>query len=155
MFVQPFCKWLRKLRQAKNIVVFNCPLHWTAALFWYLTTHTNTHLTALCPWLTGRAGTRKVRPIRILLKQETVCDSGICWAERKSAPRSRQITMPAPHRSVFLQAGCPSCCPTNSVKALKALLIPNHDKNNSYLSQQAICSLTIQLKIQQHQVKVF
>jgi len=38
----------------------------------------------------------------------------------KSAPRSRQITMPAPHHSVFLQAGCPSCCPTNSVKALKA-----------------------------------
>ena len=24
------------------------------------------------------------------------------------------------HHSVFLQAGCPSCCPTNSVKALKA-----------------------------------
>ena len=32
----------------------------------------------------------------------------------------RQITTPAPHRSVFLQAGCPSCRPTNSVKALKA-----------------------------------
>jgi len=28
---------------------------------------------------------------------------------------------PAPYHSVFLQAGCPSCCPTNSVKALKAL----------------------------------
>ena len=27
---------------------------------------------------------------------------------------------PASHHSVFLQAGCPSCCPTNSVKALKA-----------------------------------
>ena len=26
----------------------------------------------------------------------------------------------APHYSVFLQAGCPSCRPTNSVKALKA-----------------------------------
>jgi len=39
---------------------------------------------------------------------------GIC----KSAPRSRQITTPAPHH--FLQAGCPSCRPTNSVKALKA-----------------------------------
>jgi len=39
----------------------------------------------------------------------------------KSASRSRQITMPAPHHSVFLQAGCPSCCPTNSVKALKAI----------------------------------
>ena len=38
----------------------------------------------------------------------------------KSAPHSRQITMPALHHSVFLQAGCPSCRPTNSVKALKA-----------------------------------
>jgi len=28
--------------------------------------------------------------------------------------------MPAPHHSVLLQAGCPSCCPTNSVKPLKA-----------------------------------
>jgi len=26
-----------------------------------------------------------------------------------------------PHHSSFLQAGCPSCHPTNSVKALKAL----------------------------------
>ena len=42
--------------------------------------------------------------------------SGISWAICKSAPRSRQITMPAPHHSVFLQAGCPSCYPTNSVK---------------------------------------
>jgi len=32
----------------------------------------------------------------------------------------QQITMPAPHHAVFLQAGCPSCRPTNSVKALKA-----------------------------------
>jgi len=30
-----------------------------------------------------------------------------------------QTTMPAPHHSSFLQAGCPSCRPTNSVKALK------------------------------------
>jgi len=43
---------------------------------------------------------------------------GISWAICKSASRSRQITMPAPHHSVFLQAGCPSCRPTNSVKAL-------------------------------------
>ena len=46
--------------------------------------------------------------------------SGIHWAICKSAPCSRQITMPAPHHSVFLQAGCPSCRPTNSIKALKA-----------------------------------
>jgi len=38
--------------------------------------------------------------------------------------------MPVPHHSVFLQAGCPPCRPTNSVKAPKALalkaLIYNH-----------------------------
>ena len=42
----------------------------------------------------------------ILLKQETVSGSGISWAS--TSPLS------------FLQAGCPSCRPTNSVKALKA-----------------------------------
>jgi len=56
---------------------------------------------ALCPGIPGWAGTRKVRPIWILLKQETASGSGIHWAICKSAPRSRQITMPAPHRSVF------------------------------------------------------
>ena len=84
-------------------------------------THTHTRLMTLCPrpprWA---AGTRKVNPIWISLKQETVSGSGISWAVCKSAPRSRQITTPATHHSVFLQAGCPSCRPTNSVKALKA-----------------------------------
>ena len=79
---------------------------------------THTRLTALCPGLHGWAGTRKVIPVWILLKQETVSGSEIRWAVCKSAPCSRQITTPAPRRSVFLQAGCPSCCPTNSVKAL-------------------------------------
>ena len=37
----------------------------------------------------------------ILLKQETVSGSGISWDICKSATRSRQITMPAPHCSVF------------------------------------------------------
>jgi len=49
-----------------------------------------------------------------------VSGSGISWAICKPASRSRQITMPAPHHSVFLQAGRLSCRPTNSVKALKA-----------------------------------
>ena len=64
-----------------------------------ITTHTHTHtrLTALCTGLPGRAGTRKVKPIWILLKQETVSGSGISWAICKSATRSRQITTPAPH----------------------------------------------------------
>jgi len=79
----------------------------------------HTH-TALCTGLPGWDGTRKVKPVWILLKQETVSSSGISWATCKSAPCSRQTTTPAPHHSVFLQTGCPSCRPTNSVKALKA-----------------------------------
>ena len=59
--------------------------------------HTHTHLTALCPGLPGRAGTRKVKPIWILLKQQTVSGSGISWAICKSAPRSRQIIKPHQH----------------------------------------------------------
>ena len=42
--------------------------------------------------------------------------SGITWAICKSAPRSRQITTPAPHHSVLYG---PSLPPTNSVNALK------------------------------------
>ena len=59
----------------------------------------HTYLTALFPGLPGWDGTRKVKPIWILLKQETVSGSGISWAT--SAPRSRQITTPATHHSVF------------------------------------------------------
>ena len=95
------------------------------ALLLKITQHnTHTRLTALFPGLPRWAGTRKVKPIWILLKQETVSGSGISWAICKSAPRIRQITMSAPHHSVFLQAGCPSCRPTNSIKALKAKMHP-------------------------------
>ena len=48
--------------------------------------------------LPGSAGTRKVKPIWILLQQETVSGNGISWATCKSAPRSRQITTPEPHQ---------------------------------------------------------
>ena len=64
-------------------------------------THTHTRLTALFPGLPRSAGTRKVKPIWILLKQESVSGSGFSWAICKSAPHSRQITTPAPHHSVF------------------------------------------------------
>jgi len=56
-----------------------------------------------------------------LLEQEIVSGSGISWAICKSPPWPRHITMPASHHSSFLQARCPSCCPTTSVKALKAM----------------------------------
>ena len=78
-------------------------------------THTHTRLTALCPGLPGWAGTRKVKPIWILLEQETVSGSGTSWAICKSAPRSRQITTPAPHRSVFYRPDAlPAAQPTAS-----------------------------------------
>jgi len=67
----------------------------------YKQTKTNTRLMALCPRLPRWAGTGKVKPIWILLKQETVSGSGISWAICKSAPRSRQITTPAPTTQFF------------------------------------------------------
>ena len=96
-----------------------------AHIYWYRHKHTHRRLTILCLGLPGWVGTRKVKPIWILLKQETVRGSGISWDICKSAPRSRQITMPAPHHSVFLQAGCPSRkpnqqCQNTEGKGLKA-----------------------------------
>jgi len=50
-------------------------------------THAHTHLTARFRGLPGKASTRTVKPIWILLKQETVSGSGISWAICKSASR--------------------------------------------------------------------
>ena len=79
-------------------------------------THTHTH-----PFNGPLSGTtrlsryQKGKPIWILLKQETVSGSGICWAICKSAPCSRQITMPAPHHSVFYKPDAlPAAQPTVS-----------------------------------------
>ena len=77
--------------------------------------HAHTRLTALCLRLPGWACTREVKPIWILLKEETVSGSGISWAICKSAPRSRQITTPAAHRSVFYRPDAlPAAQPTAS-----------------------------------------
>ena len=56
-----------------------------------------------CPFsgTTRWAGTRKVKPIWILRKQETMSGSGISWAICKSTSRSRLITMPAPTAQFF------------------------------------------------------
>ena len=75
-----------------------CELLYTCYL---LTCHYTHPFNSPFPGLPRWAGTRKVKPIWILLKQETVSGSGISWNICKSAPRSRQITTPAPHHSVF------------------------------------------------------
>ena len=83
-------------------------------------THTHTRLMALCPGLPGSACTRKVKPIWILLKQETVSGSGISWAVCTAIQTdNHSITPPLS----FLQAWCPSYRPTNSFKALKAYFL--------------------------------
>ena len=77
--------------------------------------HTHTRLTAPFPGLPGWTGTRKVKPIWILLKQETVSGSAISWAICNSAPCSRQITTPAPNHSVFYRPDAlPAAQPTAS-----------------------------------------
>ena len=43
----------------------------------------------------------------------------------------------APHHSVFLQAGCPSCRPTNSVKALKEPM----NMHSEHISPEVFCIL--------------
>ena len=67
----------------------------------------------------------------------------------QAAPRSRQITTPVLHYSSFLKAGCPSCRPTNSVKALK----DKYRKQKQYRKIQKTNSIQIrksrQPKIQQ------
>jgi len=37
----------------------------------------------------------------------------------------------------FLQAGCPSCCPTNSIKALKAM--PTYQANVNFTRSIVVC----------------
>ena len=98
---------------SKNIQIYSPPTH--------------TNLMALFPGLPRWAGARKkVKPIWILLKQETVSGSGISWAICKSAPRFRQITTPAPNHSVFYRPDAlPAAQPTTS-KHWRLIKIDSH-----------------------------
>ena len=108
--------------------------------------HTHTRLTALCPGLSGWASTRKVKPIWILLEQETVSGSGISWATCKSAPRSRQITTPAPHHSVFYRPDAlPAAQPTVSKHWRQRLNYRSKSENLSVSSYPYIVSYYMHL----------
>ena len=96
----------RQLRATIKVATYNERHH----------THPPTRVMALFPGLPRWAGTRKDKPIWILLKHETVNDSGIRWAMCKSAPRSRLITTPAPHHSFFSRPDAlPAAQPTVSM----------------------------------------
>ena len=98
------------------IIIFQAHQHKASGRRTRLDTHTHTRLMAVCPGLLRWAGTRKVKPIWILLKQETVSGSGISWAICKSAPRSRQTTTSAPHHSyvLYMLDALPAAQPTAS-----------------------------------------
>ena len=91
--------------------------------------HTHTHTqsfycsSGICPGLPRWAGTRKV-------KIRKVKPIWIYWSKRQwvavasAGPYTSLHLIPDNHGNIsplsFLQAGCPSCRPTNSVKALSA-----------------------------------
>jgi len=65
-----------------------------------------------------------------LLEQEIVSSSGICWGHMQvcTSPQTDNHANILPLS--FLQAGCPFCRPTNSVKAVKASAHPgSHGQN--------------------------
>ena len=76
-----------------------------------------THLTALFPRLPRWADTRKVKPMWILLKRQWVA---VASAGPYASLHLSPDRLPRQHPTSFLQAGCPCCSPTNSVKALSA-----------------------------------
>jgi len=70
--------------------------------FWLMYTHTHTHTHPFNSPLSGTTQVSRYQKGKTnldLLEQETVSGSGISGAVCKSAPCSRQITMPAPHHS--------------------------------------------------------
>ena len=81
--------------------------------------HHHTHLTALFPELPGWASTRKVKPIWILLKQETVNGSGISWATCKYSPCSRQTNHTSTPPLCFLTGLMPFLPPNQQRQSTK------------------------------------
>ena len=96
------------------------------------------------------AGTRKVKPIWILLKQETVSGSGISWAIYKSAPHSKQITVPAPHHSVF-SGWMPFLLSNQQHQSTEGYVLQKDDPNSStkITSNHSHCQLLLQFSLLQ------
>jgi len=64
------------------------------------------------------------------------------------------------HHSVFLQVGCPSCCPTNSVKALKALITTAFDLESELFIRYGsnacwIYIITVKYKLDNINIKIY
>jgi len=83
-------------------------------------THTHTHTTVLRPFFRDHPG----EPVSAGNFWTLWCKGRLTEADtptiRLGATPSGLISAHLHHPPIFLQAGCPSCRPTNSVKALKA-----------------------------------
>jgi len=106
-------------------------------------THTRTHTRTRAfngPFFRDYPGEpvpERWKPIWILLKQEIGSGSGISWAMCKSAPRSRQITIPAPTTQFFYRPDAlPAAQPTVSKRWRQTFLchIPWKSQDVSFLT---------------------
>jgi len=97
--------------------------------------HTHTRLTALCSGLPGCAGTRKVKPIWILLKQETVSGSGISWAICKCAPDKYHSSTPP---LSFFTGRMPFLPPNQQCQSTEGILMSRTVSIIMYLAIQTI-----------------
>ena len=95
---------------------FNTVWQSSAATEYYRYT-THTRLMALFQGLPRWAGTKKEKPIWILLKKETVSGSGISWTICKSAPCSRQ---PWQHSPLFFTGRMPFLPPNQPCQRMGA-----------------------------------
>jgi len=113
----------------RSILGFLSPLQHTTHTH-HVKTHTHTHthtFNGLFSGTTQVSWYQKGKPIWILLKQETVSSRGNSWAICKSAHCSRQITMPAPHHSVFYRLDAlPAAYSIKALKATHTLLYMTH-----------------------------
>ena len=139
--------WMQRVRQrywsvescnaAQNKITYKLQrltftFNWTTSAYRCSAEHTHP-FNGPFPGLPRWAGTRKVKPIWILLKQETVSGSGISWAVCKSASRSRQITTPAPHHSVFYRLDAlPATQPTASKHCRQSRSVRSNSKSQSW-----------------------
>ena len=124
--------WIMFHTMKTSFIAF-CPCE----LLFTVITHIHTRLTAFFSGTTRVSWYQKGKPIWILLKQETVSGSGINWAICKSAPRSRQITTPAPHHSVFYRP--------DALPAAQPTVWQYDNKKLSYHRGTARCVLSIEI----------
>ena len=108
--------WHYSLGSRKDICAIKS-LHHVSSKILFQKHHHHNHFTALFLGPPGWAGAR--RELDFMVQGEINRDRHTDHPAGRHFIRTNQCP-PQPSYHIFLQAGCPSCRPTNSVKALKA-----------------------------------